>query len=77
MHKKKVVKKSIPKKSSAESEMFCESSGNKQSTLCHDSTLIPKSISSKHISDIPVNANPTPSSVPHLAHLFDKAKKTD
>ncbi|CAG8448677.1 6456_t:CDS:1, partial [Funneliformis mosseae] len=43
---------------------------------CHDSTPLPNSISSKHISDIPVNVDLTPGSVSHLAHLFDKAEKT-
>ncbi|GES76656.1 hypothetical protein GLOIN_2v1790949 [Rhizophagus clarus] len=43
---------------------------------CHDSTSLLNSISSKHIPDVPVNANLTPGSVPHLAHLFDKAEKT-
>src|SRR5436190_24367775 len=31
---------------------------------------------SKHIPDVPVVTNLTPGSVPHLAHLFDKAEKT-
>ncbi|GES77803.1 hypothetical protein GLOIN_2v1882276 [Rhizophagus clarus] len=43
---------------------------------CHDSTSLLNSISSKHIPDVPVNANLTPGSVPHLVHLFDKAEKT-
>ncbi|CAG8482734.1 12577_t:CDS:2 [Funneliformis mosseae] len=43
---------------------------------CHDSTSLPNSISSKYISDIPVDANITSGSVSHLAHLFDKAEKT-
>ncbi|GBB94794.1 hypothetical protein RclHR1_24120006 [Rhizophagus clarus] len=43
---------------------------------CHDSTSLLNSISSKHIPDVPVNANLTPGSVPHLAHLFNKAEKT-
>jgi len=36
----------------------------------------PNSISSKHIPDVPANADLTPGSVLHLAHLFDKAEKT-
>ncbi|CAB5371256.1 unnamed protein product [Rhizophagus irregularis] len=43
---------------------------------CHDSTPLSNSISSKHISDVPVNADLTPGSVPHLVHLFVKAEKT-
>ncbi|RIA95208.1 hypothetical protein C1645_817054 [Glomus cerebriforme] len=43
---------------------------------CHDSISLPNSISSKHIPDVPVNTDLTPGSVPHLAHLFDKAEKT-
>ncbi|GES87785.1 hypothetical protein GLOIN_2v1790949 [Rhizophagus clarus] len=43
---------------------------------CHNSTSLLNSISSKHIPDVPVNANLTPGSVPHLAYLFDKAEKT-
>ncbi|GES97963.1 hypothetical protein GLOIN_2v1790949 [Rhizophagus clarus] len=43
---------------------------------CHDSTSLLNSISSKHIPDVPVNVNLTPGSVPHLAHLFNKAEKT-
>ncbi|GET01414.1 hypothetical protein GLOIN_2v1790949 [Rhizophagus clarus] len=43
---------------------------------CHNSTSLLNSISSKHIPDVPVNANLTPGSVPHLAHLFNKAEKT-
>ncbi|GET51212.1 hypothetical protein GLOIN_2v1790949 [Rhizophagus irregularis DAOM 181602=DAOM 197198] len=43
---------------------------------CHNSTSLPNSISSKHIPDVPVNADLTPGSVLHLAHLFDKAEKT-
>ena len=42
----------------------------------HDSTSLPNSISSKHIPDVPVDTDLTPGSVPHLAHLFDKAEKT-
>jgi len=42
---------------------------------CHDFTSLPNSISSKHISDVPVITDLTPGSVSHLAHLFDKAKK--
>ena len=42
----------------------------------HDSTSLPNSISSKHIPDVPVDADLTSGSVPHLAHLFDKAEKT-
>ncbi|CAB4493174.1 unnamed protein product [Rhizophagus irregularis] len=44
--------------------------------VCHDSTSLPNSISSKHIPDVPVDANLTPGSVPYLARLFDKAEKT-
>jgi hypothetical protein len=43
---------------------------------CHNSTSLPNSISSKHIPDVPVDADLTPGSVLHLAHLFDKAEKT-
>ncbi|GES98233.1 hypothetical protein GLOIN_2v1882276 [Rhizophagus clarus] len=43
---------------------------------CHDFTSLLNSISSKHIPDVPVNVNLTPGSVPHLAHLFNKAEKT-
>ncbi|UZO28516.1 uncharacterized protein OCT59_022037 [Rhizophagus irregularis] len=94
-----VVEESIPKESSAESAIPCESFGNKQDTppqkipynqkveqdlirellefiKCHNSTSLPNSISSKHIPDVPVNADLTPGSVLHLAHLFDKAEKT-
>ncbi|CAG8778335.1 15070_t:CDS:2, partial [Rhizophagus irregularis] len=94
-----VVEESIPKESSAESAIPCESFGNKKDTppqkipynqkveqdlicellefiKCHNSTSLPNSISSKHIPDIPVNADLTPGSVLHLAHLFDKAEKT-
>ncbi|RIA87205.1 hypothetical protein C1645_740298 [Glomus cerebriforme] len=100
-----VVEESIPKESSAESVIPCESFGNKQDTIpsgstppqkipynqkveqdlicellefikCHISTSLPNSISSKHIPDVPVNADLTSGSVLHLAHLFDKAEKT-
>ncbi|CAG8546972.1 7856_t:CDS:1 [Cetraspora pellucida] len=43
---------------------------------CHGSTSSPNSISSKHIPDVPIGADLTPGSVPHLVHLFDKAEKT-
>src|ERR1051325_4431454 len=33
-------------------------------------------LSSKHIPDVPVNADLTPGSASHLAHLLDKAEKT-
>ncbi|GBB88929.1 hypothetical protein RclHR1_15540008 [Rhizophagus clarus] len=94
-----VVEESIPKESSAESAIPCESFGNKQDTppqkipynqkveqdlicellefiKCHNSTSLSNSISSKHIPDVPVNADLTPGSVLHLVHLFDKAEKT-
>ncbi|CAG8708435.1 16657_t:CDS:2, partial [Funneliformis mosseae] len=99
VHLEQVVKESIPKESSVESAILCESFGNKQGTppqkipynqkveqdlICellefikyHNSTSLPNSISSKHIPDVPVNADLTPGSVLYLAHLFDKAKKT-
>jgi hypothetical protein len=74
-----VVEESIPKESSAEPAIPCELNLLAQLLefiRCHDFTSLPNSISSKHIPDVPVDANLTPGSVPHLAHLFDKAERT-
>ncbi|CAB5386988.1 unnamed protein product [Rhizophagus irregularis] len=67
-----VVKESAPK----ESFLVHMEPQKIEEKQCHDSTPLSNSISSKHISDVPVNTDLTPSSVPHLAHLFDKAEKT-
>ncbi|CAB5394842.1 unnamed protein product [Rhizophagus irregularis] len=61
----------IPEK--VEQDLICELL---EFIRCHDSTSLPNSISSKHIPDVPVDANLTPGSVPYLARLFDKAEKT-
>ncbi|RIA90971.1 hypothetical protein C1645_737448 [Glomus cerebriforme] len=48
----------------------------KKKNSCHNFTSLSNSISNKHIPDIPVDTDLTSGSVSHLAHLFDKAKKT-
>ncbi|RGB23673.1 hypothetical protein C1646_774162, partial [Rhizophagus diaphanus] len=63
----------IPYYEKVEQDLICELL---EFIRCHDSTPLPNSISSKHISDVPVNADLTPGSVLHLAHLFNKAEKT-
>ncbi|CAG8595403.1 7472_t:CDS:2 [Funneliformis mosseae] len=65
---KQVVKELISKELSAELAISYE---------CYNFTSLPNSISSKHISDIPIDADLTLGSVLHLAYLFDKAEKTD
>ncbi|CAG8708824.1 15749_t:CDS:2, partial [Racocetra fulgida] len=63
----------IPYNQKVEQDLICELL---EFITWHDSISLPNSISSKHILDVPVDADPTPGSVPHLAHLFDKAEKT-
>ena len=63
----------IPYNQKVEQDLICELL---EFIRCHDSTSLPNSISSKHILDVPIDAELTPGSVPHLAHLFDKAEKT-
>src|SRR5205814_1921953 len=63
----------IPYNQKVEQDLICELL---EFIRCHDSTSFQNSISSKHIPDVPVDANLTPGSVPHLAHLFNKAEKT-
>ncbi|RIB19621.1 hypothetical protein C2G38_2306493 [Gigaspora rosea] len=63
----------IPYNQKVEQDLICELL---EFIRCRDSTSLPNSISSKHIPDVPVDADLTPGSVPHLAHLFDKAEKT-
>ncbi|CAG8733210.1 3778_t:CDS:2, partial [Acaulospora colombiana] len=49
------------------------------SQIAEASTLVKtplNSITIKQISDVPVDIDLTPGSVPHLAHLFGKAEKT-
>src|SRR4051794_39105844 len=65
--------KKIPYNQKVEQDLICELL---EFIRCHDSISLPNSISSKHIPDVPVNADLIPGSVPHLAHLFDKAEKT-
>src|SRR6266542_2230849 len=66
----------IPYNQKVEQDLICVLL---ESIRCHDSTSLLNSISSKHVSfdAIPLgSADLTPGSVPHLAHLFDKAEKT-
>ena len=65
--------KKIPYNQRVEQDLICELL---EFIRCHNSTPLPNSISSKHIPDVPVDADLTPGSVLHLAHLFDKAEKT-
>ncbi|CAG8762188.1 7686_t:CDS:2, partial [Racocetra persica] len=80
-------KESTPKESSLvhiEPQKIEEEQKVEQDLICellefiryHNSTYLPNSISSKHIPDILVDADLTPGSVSHLAHLFNKAEKT-
>src|SRR6266542_1491055 len=66
----------IPYNQKVEQDLICELL---EFIRCHNSTSLLNSISSKHVSfdAIPLgSADLTPGSVPHLAHLFDKAEKT-
>ena len=72
-NKQNTPPKKIPYNQKVEQDLICELL---EFIRCHDSTSLPNSISSKHIPDVPVNADLTPGSVLHLAHLFDKAEKT-
>jgi len=65
--------KKIPYNQKVEQNLICELL---EFIRCHNSTSLSNFISSKHISDVPVDTDLTPGSVPHLAHLFDKAEKT-
>ena len=57
----------IPYNQKVEQDLICELL---EFIRCHNSTSLLNSISSKHIPDVTVDA------IPHLTHLFDKAKKT-
>src|SRR2546430_606270 len=69
----KIKRAKIPYNQKVEQDLICKLL---EFIRCHDSTSLPNSISSKHIPDVPVDANLTSGSIPHLAHLFDKAEKT-
>ncbi|PKK62818.1 hypothetical protein RhiirC2_789803 [Rhizophagus irregularis] len=71
-NKQNTLPKKIPYNQKVEQDLICELL---EFIRCHDSTSLPNSISSKHIPYVPVEANLSPDSVPHLAHLFDKLKK--
>src|SRR5436305_12866317 len=65
--------KKIPYNQKVEQDLICELL---EFIRCHNSTPLLNSISSKHIPDVQVDADLTPGSILHLAHLFDKAEKT-
>ncbi|GES97681.1 hypothetical protein GLOIN_2v1882276 [Rhizophagus clarus] len=82
VHKKKVVKESAPKESSLvhmEPQKIEEKQVNlseiKEAKIPY-SQKVEQDLILKHILDVPIDAELTPGSVPHLAHLFDKAEKT-
>ncbi|GES95205.1 hypothetical protein GLOIN_2v1882276 [Rhizophagus clarus] len=82
VHKKKVVKESAPKESSLvhmEPQKIEEKQVNlseiKEAKIPY-SQKVEQDLILKHILEVPIDAELTPGSVPHLAHLFDKAEKT-